>query len=354
MNGKMAAVAAVIIMVAAGAGYYFFVLNGKTSMDDDDYKGSLVESYDLSVDANNAYAEGADPNSSEFKNMISSNDYKSSVRDIISEKQSQIDALRNETNDKIRAEYQAIDAIVAESDYQKEDFYEGYDMISDLARFLDEEDRLPWLFGSDGKQLESFIALKVRFKNYYESLLPEGPEACYDRVNAVYVNNLPQEYKDLCAKYGLEYNFENQDRILGYCSNISIDRYDEYHFRNPELMPEGTSEEFYKELFPLSQEKHDEFFDAKAIAKCGHGGSYSSSEYTRDYGCYVYYHEDVETYEHSINTSLGLMSDTYANQIRQHIDRIDELQEGYSSQITDAINEIESAIAQLQKTTLNL
>ena len=218
MNAKITAIVAVVILLGVGAGTYYVMdknKNEKTEMEESDYEGSIMATYSLALDRTKAYAEGADENSSEFRAMTDNNQYKNEVRGIIDTKQAEIDNLTRDINNQILAEYKEIERVNRMTG------------IEDTWGEFKDPDRL---FKGNGEPLESSIAYMVRAKNYYESL---NAQHHYDLANISYLDRLPQGYKDLLAKYGIEADYERDGYINRYCGSVDIDRYGNYHFDNP-------------------------------------------------------------------------------------------------------------------------
>ena len=332
MNRKIVAIAAVIILAAGGAGYYFFVFNNGHEPTDADYKGSLVETYEVAIDANKAYVTGIEPTSDSFRAVTSDADYRNKVWDIIREKQTEADAAKNSTNDQIKSEYAEIERLSAAS-----------------GRTAQENPGMEWstlerLEKGNGQPLECELAYFTRMLYYVQD--EYKVEHSYYLANLSYLDRIPQSLIDLFAKYGLENDYDKDDAILQYVGYVSIDLITgDYHFHNPELMPEGTSEEFYKELRDLYKTGDNEESISSIRADIFNNKNYRS------------YREGTSLMgeiDRAIDNILGKLAPEYGVQIREHVDKIGELRDAYDDQVNSIQKNAESKVAELQKQYLSL
>lgn len=334
-GGLSAKGAAIIAVALAGAGVgAYFVMNqggigggdGRTEMEASDYASSMVASVQINLNGNNSYVPGADTSSPEFLDMINSVEYKNALNDILATKQAEVNALRESTNAQILAEYKALDSVNAASGFTEKGAIMEFHDFKRVAK-------------GNGDPVETWIGFLTRYKNNVEQ---GNPQQKYDLANNNYLDRLPQSYKDLLTSNGLTPDFKNDDEIISYCGNISVDTRGRYHFN--EELPEGTTEDFYKEFYPYMQEHRSEISNIRADIVNNNANYRSYRDITNEL---EYVNRDIDNYCNQIDPS-------YAAQIREHIANIDNLQSSYETQVQQIQDSANLELTNLQASTLGL
>lgn len=332
LSVKGAAVIAVIV-AGAGAGAYYFMKNGgigggdgRTEMEASDYAASMVGSFQISLNGNQAYAPGVDTSSPEFVQMINSPEYQSAVRNILAANQAEVDALQQSVNSQIMDEYKAIEAINTASGYKDEGYASNF---GDFER----------VENSNGDYLESHISFLTRYKNYLEA---QDPDHKYELVNNTYKDRLAAGYKDIFAAHNMDVDYENDGKIIQSCYGISISSNGTYYFDRG--MAEGTDEDFYKDFYPYFQEHRSEITNIRT----------DISTNNENYQSYKGTTENLDTVNNAINNYYSKIDPSYADQIKTHIQNIDTLQADYATQAQDIQNNANLEVGNLQQTTLGI
>ncbi len=341
-KGGISAKGAAIIAVAlagVGVGVYVATQSGKnggtTHYNSVDYAGSLVNNMLINVDGNSPYASNVDASSQEFLNLINSNDYKIAVIDIKNQGQAEIKSLQESINDQIVAEYQRIEELNTASGYREQSTFMGR---NNFSRLVD----------SDYRPLESYVAYLTRYKNYLEA---QEPEKMYEKFEADYYNQIPQNIKDLYSSYNIDLTMEKDQEILSWLG-ASVRTIDHYDINTGEItktlvfdehVPDGTTLDFLKEYYNIPAEIRNNSYDI-----------YGRLTVSEEYSDYIniladtkYANNGLERYYNSINPS-------YANQIRQCVENIDALQADYITKTAQIQQNTNLEIANLQQTSLGL
>jgi hypothetical protein len=295
------------------------------------------------IDVGNCHAPGIDGDSQEFRDLITSKEYRSKADQIKEDSQQQIKKLKEELNRRVMTEIQSMEAIESASGY-KED---GILLSSgNLNRLFYSYDRP-----------ESLGALYLRRLNYDENEQMKSTKI----INDYFLANIPDLTKDLYEKYGIEPSFGHFKSVEDYIHNhmsmelVKVDENaeGEFHMINgkkyeyvitaydAEKMPEGVNLEFIRE-FLIHSNEHLTLYDD--ITNNVLWGDYRKS-------CY---YEENEVYfaQKSFDYYCSNIGEPYGSQAKEVKERIDSLQDDYMKQVEQIVDSSMKKIAGIQADAL--